>query len=121
MCNQFAFLTSKQEKIPVLRPKRQPLEERDRFPGRFKGETGKTGSTIEKIALVTDSTADLTAEMQKELNIHVIPLKSASARTNFLTMNSPRRNFTTVWPPEGLFPKPPSLHRKIFSTFTVNF
>jgi hypothetical protein len=43
MCNQFAFLTSKQEKIPVLRPKRQPLEERDRFPGRFKGETGKTG------------------------------------------------------------------------------
>ena len=28
-----------------------------------------------KIALITDSTADLTREMQKELNIHVIPLK----------------------------------------------
>lgn len=30
---------------------------------------------MEKIALVTDSTADLTKEMQKELNVHVIPLK----------------------------------------------
>lgn len=30
---------------------------------------------MSKIALVTDSTADLTKEMQKELNLHVIPLK----------------------------------------------
>ena len=30
---------------------------------------------MSKIALVTDSTADLTQEMQEELNVHVIPLK----------------------------------------------
>lgn len=30
---------------------------------------------MKKIALVTDSTADLTTELQKELNVHVIPLK----------------------------------------------
>lgn len=33
------------------------------------------GQLLKKIALVTDSTADLTPELTKELNVHVIPLK----------------------------------------------
>ncbi len=38
---------------------------------------------MSKIALVTDSTADLTKEMQKELNVHVIPLKLRFAEEEF--------------------------------------
>lgn len=38
---------------------------------------------MKKIALVTDSTADLTAELQKELNVHVIPLKVRFGEAEF--------------------------------------
>ncbi|HBG15387.1 MAG TPA: DegV family protein [Firmicutes bacterium] len=78
-----------------------------------------------KIALVTDSTADLTEEMKKELNVHVIPLKVRFAEQEFkdgeLTAegfytrlaNCKRLPTTSQPSPEDFI----SLYRKLFEDY----
>lgn len=60
---------------------------------------------MKKIALVTDSTADLTAEMQKELNIHVIPLKVRFGADEFLDHELTAEEFYHRLAAGGPFPQ----------------
>jgi len=39
---------------------------------------------VKKVAIVTDSTADIPAEVKKQLDIHVVPLNVIFGETNYL-------------------------------------
>ena len=74
-----------------------------------KGVTGRNrkngGQPLSKIALVTDSTADLTAELQKELNVHVIPLKVRFGAAEFRDHELSAEDFYQRLAADGPFPQ----------------
>ena len=60
---------------------------------------------MKKIALVTDSTADLTDELQKELNVHVIPLKVRFGTAEFHDHELTAEDFYRRLAADGPFPQ----------------
>ncbi|HEY8392116.1 MAG TPA: DegV family protein [Capillibacterium sp.] len=71
---------------------------------------------MKRIALVTDSTADLTAEMQKEFNVHTIPLKIRFGEEEFPDGTLPpaefyRRLVEEENPPQTSQPSPEEFRR----------
>src|SRR5690554_1981831 len=122
-CNHLAGFPSKQEKNPVS-SKRRPFGLKScslRAP-RTKPEHG--GQPVKKIALVTDSTADLTTALQKELNVHVVPLKVRFGAAEFHDHELSAEDFYRRLAAGGPFPQTAqpspadflSLYRKLLAS-----
>ena len=72
------------------------------------------GNHVQKIALVTDSTADLTMDMTVEFNAHVIPLKISFGQQDIMTVNLRRLSLSSLESASEM-PGQPFLQSEIFN------